>query len=385
MTKKLNLLVLTVLIILSFSACGGGSADAVTARVAPDGSGDYESLEAAVEAVPAGSTINLDPGVYRLDQALTIDKSLHLVGAGMDETEIVSEAEGYVLRFNGGRSFSAEGITFRHEGELEADVVVVQTGEVEFTDCRFTGSVYVVGVAVHAGLRFQGRVSGTVRDCVAEENGSTGILVEKGADPLLEGNLCTNNSSAGIAYYNTGGGQARDNECNQNDETGILVAGEAQPVLEENVCRENQAYGIAYAQQGAGEARGNECTANAKSGIYVGEEAQPTLVENVCTENAESGIAYLDNAGGVARENECSMNQGGIGLGGNAQPTLERNICRDNEVAGITFSAESGGVARENECTGNDVGILVVRTANPELEDNNSYDNAEEDIVDMRY
>jgi parallel beta-helix repeat protein len=372
---------------LVLQACGPSSSTALepmSVRVGPDGSGDYRSLEAAVEAVSEGSTINLDAGVYRLAEPLEIRKPLRLVGAGMDETEIVSDAGEYVVLFSSAGTLTAEGTTFRHQGEAPADVmVVVQEGQVDLTRCRFTGAVQVEDVAVHAGLRFQGDVTGTVRNCEAVTNKGVGVLVEGQADLILEENVCTGNESAGIGYYGSGGGEARRNDCSENS-IGILVVGEAQPTLEENTCRNNEHYGIAYLRRGGGVARRNECSENGLSGILVDEQAEPVLEENVCSSNEESGIAYTGSAGGVARRNECSNNQGGIGVGGQARPTLEENVCVDNEVAGIAYAGTSGGVARGNECSRNDVGIFVSQTASPDLVENNCRDNVEEDIIDRR-
>ena len=116
------------------------ASESATVRVAPDGSGDFANLEAAIDAVPAGATIMLGPGSYHLAQALDIIKALTLAGAGMDETVIVSEAEDYAVSFSGPGRFAAEDITFRHEGEALADVVVVRGGEIAFARCRFIGA-----------------------------------------------------------------------------------------------------------------------------------------------------------------------------------------------------------------------------------------------------
>ena len=307
----------------------------VTVRVAPDGSADYLSLEMAVDAVPTGSIIILEPGTYRLTRPLDIRKTLSLVGAGMDQTEIVSEAKGYVVRFSGHGSFTADDITFRHQGTAVADVVVVEGGGIAFARCRFTGAVYKWGKD-GAGLRLQGSTSGVLQDCVAVENDAAGILVEDQAQPTLQGNVCTDNEYYGIDYEGNAGGTARQNECSGN-EMGILVGG----------------------------------------------QARPTLEGNVCTDNEIVGIGYFNNAGGVARQNECSGNKEGILVGDQARPTLEGNVCTDNGL-GIGYGGNAGGVARQNECSGNKVGIVVDETADPDLVDNDCHDNAEEDIRDLR-
>ncbi len=347
-----------------------------TLHLKADGSGDYATLEEAVQYASPGDTITLEHGVYRLTESLDIHQSLHLVGEGAEQTEIVSAGEGYVVGIDGTGSFVAKDITFRHEGGAEADVVIARGGNVTFTRCHFTGAVYVEGEGRKGvGLRLQGNTTGVVQDCIAVENATMGILVEEQSQPTLERNVCTNNTLVGIAYSNDAGGAARQNRCSGNL-MGIYVDNRAQPTLEENVCADNEKSGIAYRGNASGLARQNESSRNGQEGIYVGEQARPTLEGNVCTNNAEAGITYWDNAGGVARQNKCQENRRGIYVDELASPTLEENICTDNENSGITFAGAASGVARHNECSRNGLaGIYADGQARPTLESNVCTDN----------
>jgi parallel beta-helix repeat protein len=309
-----------------------------TFRLEPDGSGDYATLEEAVRRAPEGAIIELGPGLFRLETRLYVRKSLHLVGAGMDQTEIVSEAEGHVVRFSGGGPFTVEDITFRHEGGALASVVVVQGGDVVFTRCRFAGAFSGAGEYDRAGLWLRDQTNGTVSDCVAEENDDIGIYVSGLALPTLERNLCMTNTVAGIAYWGYAGGVLRQNECVGN-----------------------------------------------YFGIAVGRKAQPAVEENICNDNEAAGILFIQDAGGIVRQNECLRNETGISITDQAQPTLEGNTCNENKADGIGYDDQSGGVARENECVGNGIaGIAVKVTANPSLMGNDCYDNGGEDIEYLR-
>jgi parallel beta-helix repeat protein len=207
--------------------------------VEADGSGDYPTLEEALEEAPEEAFIFLGPGTYRLEQRLDVSEPLRLVGAGMDQTEIVSEAAGYVVRFSGDGPFAVEDITFRHEGGAVADVVIVRGGKVAFARCRFTGAVRA-GQEVKAGLRLRESTVGVVQDCVAEENDGFGIAVEDEARPTVERNLCWENEQSGLLYSDGAGGEARQNECSENGYHGISVNDQAEPTLEGNVCTDNE-------------------------------------------------------------------------------------------------------------------------------------------------
>jgi len=307
-------------------------------HVEADGNGDYATLEEAVGSAPEGVPITLGAGIFHLGEPLDIRRPITLVGAGMDETEVVSEAEEYTVRFTGDGPFVVEGITFRHEGRKVASVVVARGGEVSFTRCRFTGAVYDEADDVGgAGLRLEGSTGGVVQACKLEKN-LVGIFLLDRAEPTLEGNTITDNEGAGIIYWDNAGGVARGNECSWN-----------------------------------------------LSGIMVGWRAYPTLEENTCMDNEYYGILFSDRSNGTARHNDCSGNgEGGIAVAGQAQPTLEENVCKDNNLVGIYYADDTGGVAQGNECSGNWVGIYVEEAANPDLVDNDCHDNSEADVLDKR-
>jgi parallel beta-helix repeat protein len=356
------------------------SAAPVTVSVAPDGSADFPTLAAAVDAVPAGSTIVLDAGTYRLAQALEIDKSLRLSGAGVDQTLVVGEGAGCVVLFKGPGSFAVEDVTFRYEATGWGSVVVVDDGDLEFKRCRFTGGVRSgEEQGGGTGLWLSGATTGRVEDCVMEGNQLHGIEVSDQSEPTLEGNICSGNEQNGIVYFEEAGGLASENECTGNGLHGIAVHAQAQPTLEQNVCSENEEAGIAFFEDAGGSARQNECTGNGVTGIRVGERAQPTLQGNICSENEKGGIVYFVDAGGLARQNECAGNGlTGILVQGQAAPTLEENVCSENGESGIAYLEDAGGLARRNESTGNGLnGIGVQGQAAPTLEENVCTENVQ--------
>jgi parallel beta-helix repeat protein len=295
-TRYRTVLLIGLLCMIVLSACGTSQTVIQTPTVDPpsseisvavDGSGDYPTLEMAVAAVQPGGTITLGPGEYRLIVGLEINKSMTLVGAGMNDTEIVSGAPGHVVKFLGSGSFTAKGITFRHDGKQAADVVVIRQGRGDFSNCRFTGAVYEEGEGNRAGLRFKGSSRGMVVDSVMSENDNSGILVEQQAQPELRRNICSDNVMVGIGYMDVARGVASENECTGNA-IGIGLAVEARPRLEMNRCNDNE-YGIAYLENSGGESYGNECLRN-KIGIAVGGSSTVQLGENDCRDNSEEDI-----------------------------------------------------------------------------------------------
>jgi ABC-type transport system substrate-binding protein len=78
-----------------------------TIRVEADGSGDYPTLQDALNNAPEGAMILLGAGTHRVEELIMVggepyvSRSVHLVGAGVDDTEIVGHAVAHVLRFEG--------------------------------------------------------------------------------------------------------------------------------------------------------------------------------------------------------------------------------------------------------------------------------------------
>lgn len=301
--------------------------------VAFDGSGDVRTVEDALQIAPPGATLRLKAGIHRLRQPLTLQHPITLLGEGMVNTLLVCDGEGYVVRYVGEGPFHACDLTFAHQSDRWADVVVVEQGEVSLLRCRFTGGVRDSEAEQGgSGLCLLGEVRGTVAECEALENRANGILIIGRAQATLWNNTCSQNKNAGIIYCSCTSGHIRNNICTDNQSYGIYVAKHAQPTLERNICLRNPQAGVAYFGSSGGCAHSNTCAENG-IGIAVDEYAQPTLSKNICSRNKNAGIAYFECSAGHAQDNICSNNQYyGIYITDYAQPTLRRNICQGNSL-----------------------------------------------------
>ena len=206
---------------------------ALSCVVAPDGSGDFRSLEEAVSKAQPGATLYLKAGIHRLAHPLALDKPLTLIGEGMETTQIVCDGEGSVVSFSGDGLFSASDLAFVHEGiRWGGDAVRANRGEVRLYRCLFTGGVWdEANQRGGDGLWLYGTVRGYVEACWATGNQLAGIRLSGQAQPTLEGNTCRENKGAGIAYFGSAAGAARQNTCAGNEKHGIYVGEQSQPTL----------------------------------------------------------------------------------------------------------------------------------------------------------
>ncbi len=354
-----------------------------TITINPEGTGDYATLAAAIAAAPSNSVLNLAAGTYTLDAPLEVDKPLNLKGAGIEQTFIVSAAPEAVLRYSGDGLFQAQGITFRHEGAAEADVVFATQGEVRFEDCYFTGAVSVENGTPRAGLRLAGAVTGLVQRCVAANNNFDGFRLTEQAQVNLVDNISRDNAQHGINIRDTSGGEIRGNQCSGNKNSGIAVTDEAAPTVVENILRANGETGLIYRLNAGGVARLNTCEENTLHGISVSGNAAPTLEDNILRLNEETGLVYFGTSSGVARRNQCTENGlHGIGTNEQSRPTLEQNTCTNNRQVGMRLAGESAPKVIDNTITSNALsGIVVTGSAAPEITGNNCSDNKESGLA----
>jgi parallel beta-helix repeat protein len=444
MMKKVLSAIIFIGILLITLACLGGAATEQAALpteergiyMAADGSGVYINLETAIEKVEPGATLELDAGTYQLTKRLVIEKPITLIGSGRDET-IITFSTDAVINFKANGLFKLEDITVKYEGTTPGNVVVVDRGKIDFSNCRLTGAVESTEGQT-AGLFVTGNTTGVVRNCIIDNNSLAGIFLAGESNLRLEENDCSNNG-VGIGFRENAGGQALNNTCNNNQLTGfyllsdgeitlkdnecsrngtegdasggIMVRGTTSPTLDGNTCTDNPFTGILYGDTSGGEAVNNKCSQNGFSGIFLEAEAAPVLEGNTCNQNGTvelgAGIVYFQQSGGVASKNVTSRNNmAGIFVGADAAPELNENDCSENTDYGIFYRGGRGSATKnqctsngkvgiavtqdgtplleENICTKNQGGIYVEASANPELVNNDLYENSQDDLVDLR-
>ncbi|WP_250035668.1 pectinesterase family protein [Paractinoplanes maris] len=150
-----------------------------TATVAKDGTGQYSTVQAAVDAVPAGNTtrrvITIKPGTYREIVTVPSTKpyvSLQGLGTAAGQTVIVnnhSSAGGYgtsgsATAFLDGHDFAATNLTFSNDyGEgSQAVAVNLNADRSVFTNVRFLGNQDTLLVNANRSYVRNSYVEGTV-------------------------------------------------------------------------------------------------------------------------------------------------------------------------------------------------------------------------------
>lgn len=400
--------------VLTCGACAGNKkasaqAPPKTLRIDAPSGDDYSALSAALAKVASGGTVELGAGVYDLgDHALTVkQKSVRLVGAGREKTELQSTAGKCLLEFYGPGKLSTENLGFRHIGSLPGSAVLVQDAQVSIQSCRFRGA-QPKGTWYYASLYLKGHTTGVVLDCTVSD-GSAGIDVDGTSQVTVQDNVCSNCLLDGIGFVSKAGGEASGNKCNGNKvgiaaqtsgrlsisgnvctgntDSGMWLYGRTTALVEENRCSNNHSSGIWIGGNAKPRVTGCVCTLD-EDGIDVLGSAQPRIVGNTCDSNRAVGLGCWGHTGGRVVDNQCNRNggpnEGGICIGGHANVYVSANSCEYNRNYGILFRDSARGVVAANYCSQSSYGILVDSPSRPTLKHNTCEYNRIQDIYNWR-
>ncbi len=269
----------------------------------------------AVQTARDGAVLELGEGDYRLGNGLEIKRSITLQGAGRTKTRVVSGDEIFVVKFDASGAFTAQDLSFEHDGKSKSDVVVIENGSFSFERCQFSGGVRnpEKDATTGDGLWVRGNAKGRVSQSVFSGNGLHGLEVQGTAKLTLQGNIFERNTEDGLVFFDDSGGTVMGNTSRQNGLHGISVAEQAKPTLENNLFERNTELGMRYSGTASGTASGNIARKNGLSGIAVNDSARPTLEGNQLLENASYGLY----------------------IAANARPTLDKNVLSENALGNL--------------------------------------------------
>ena len=346
-------------------------------RINADGTGDYPDIYSAVEAAIPGAAIFLSAGRYRLSKKmLVIQKSIQLIGEGMDATEIyydgletglIGVAGPSLVSFGGeagADTFLIEGITFQNY-TTQATNIVSAYDSIYVNDCRFIGGRTLTTGGVNYvqgdGLQIQ---DGIIRNSEANNNEGIGFFVSFNESSALFNNLCDNNK-VGIEFWDANG-TIDGNQCNNNKVAGIVLLENSKAELTNNLLTGNGGYGVGIMGTTTGTVTRNTFTNN-ESGLYLAENADLRIYENELSKN-KFGMVFTDDSTGTIENNSLDSNEIGIVVMKTAHPTINGNTLSNNSSYGIYFIDNSYGYATANKCINNKSNIQLEGNADPTID-----------------
>jgi hypothetical protein len=254
-------------------AAGAGEAESFrTLVVAQDGSGQFTSIQAAVDAAAKGDTIRIKAGAYREDVTIHSKEKLRLIGDGMDQVTILGRERVGVFHIGkwpyGASDIDISGLTINEHG---GHAMGMFNGRgIVLRDVRINGMVF--GQQVR-DVR--------IEHCVIGGSETTGVqLVDSHA--VLVGNVIHDNDH-GVTVAGKSDVRLERNVITRSLFEGVVVMDKARAVLVSNTIVKNGG-GIGFWGASQGEATGNIVGFN-KVGFVVAPSSQAKLSYNALYSN----------------------------------------------------------------------------------------------------
>jgi len=245
-----------------------------TIVVALDGTGDFTSIQDAVDVAKKGDTVFLRPGAYPQDLTIHSKEKIKLVGAGTDQVTLLGHGELVgVLHVGkwpyGATNIEISGLTINEHGGYALGI--------------FNGK----GITLR-GLHVKGMLFGQqvkdvwIEDCVIGGSETTGVQFTD-SQAVLVGNFIHDNDH------------------------GVNVAGKSEVRLERNVI-----------------------TRSLFEAVVVNDRAKAVLVSNTLVKNG-GGAAFLGFSQSEVSGNVISLNKVGFLFGGFGQAETSFNALSNSE------------------------------------------------------
>lgn len=241
-----------------------GAGDLVT--VGSSGNSDFATVQEAIQAVPAGSTVEIRPGTYL--GRVVVDKNIRLVGAGA----------GTVLRAQGSSQSWPDDSTDDSSAVIEirnVSGVVIENLSLSGPEdgVKILGSADITVRNVDAsgngddGIDVRGSTGVTISGTFSD-NGDTGILVREGStEVVIESSQTTRNVENGVRLRESSDCSVISSNASDNGDDGLLIRDSSGIRVTDSSANDNLGYGIRVRNSPATILEGNQTTNNREGDI----------------------------------------------------------------------------------------------------------------------
>ena len=233
-----------------------------TLVVALDGTGDYVSLQAAVDAAKKGDTVFVKAGLYPQDVTIHSKEKIKFVGAGMDQVTIL------------GRNIVVGAL---HVGKWPYGATDVEISDMTINDQGghavglFNGQGIVLRRVKINGLLFSQQVHNVrIEDCVIGGSETTGVQFAD-SEAVLFGNFIHDNDH-GVSIAGKSNVRLERNVITRSLFEAVVVSDRARAVLMSNTLVKNGG-GAAFLGQSQSDVSGNVVGLN-RTGFVIAPSSQ---------------------------------------------------------------------------------------------------------------
>ena len=299
---------------------GSAIADSTELTVNDDGSGDYETIQAAVDEAESGDTITVKSGTYR--ETVRVKKTVNVEGQG---SPVIEAPE------------SVTDVSIPERGDDLSPVVYVNNSDADVS-----------------GITINGRnesFSGT----------EIGLLYRNGDGTISENNVTnfmSTGQTIGVAVYGDSSATVANNSIKRYSRLGIGVLGDTGPREDPDVTIENNT--VTNVPKSGWAPNGIQIAWGATGKIHNNNVSANVLLDDDDWSSTGILLAATDNV--IIEGNSVYDNQIGVGLIGDVFYGSNVNV--------------SGTTIEGNEVYNNDKGVTVgSNTTGTDIVDNRVYDN----------
>lgn len=214
--------------------------------VAQDGSGDFTTIQEAIDRADYNARIRIKEGTYY--ENLTLKGFVNLEGAGIGKTVVMADPSApAVMALNLG-SGRLSRMSFQFRDSSDFPVLMARYASFVINSCAFRNGRHGIDVAYHssitiresavvknteAGIRISGKCQGLISGSTLAFNGSDGIIVEDRSSPVIEKNTIRFNGRHGISIFDHSMPKVAGNYIYGNH-AGIVIRKESSPIVRNN-------------------------------------------------------------------------------------------------------------------------------------------------------
>lgn len=342
-----------------------GGVKGATIIVDCNGSGDYDSIQNALNAAGVGDMIFVWAGIY--DENIIIDKSVTLIGNGTIETILNGESNVAVVQITANQ-VKINGFTIQSNQIAKTGILLTNVNNCNISDNNCSNNIN--GIYIN-NSKNNIIVNNTFMNC------DNGIVIDNS-----ESNIIDNNTLISCGIYLTGHTLSQwnthdiydNNTVNgkpiyywKNINVGIIPSGAGQIIIAncQNITIEyqdlsNGSIGIMLGFSNNNIIRNNTCNLNNKFGIYLFNSKLNLMANNICNVNQWDALELITSKKNTIINNTCLKNNDGINLFDSNSNTIVDNTCNLNNDDGIWLAESNSNVIINNTCNfNNDDGIDI--------------------------
>ncbi len=199
-----------------------------------------KTIGGAVGKATDGDTITVAAGTYT--ETNTLNKSLIITGAGIDQTVVDGNASGTIFTIDLGKTVSISGMTLKN-GSSGVGGAINSSGNTTLSKIKFTGNNSGAGGAIYI---YDGLL--TLKNSIVDGNtggsGSAAIWLDSAGELSVESSTVSNNNAQGLHLQSTKAATLTNVTVSGNSYEGIATTNGMNVDIQFSTIANNALYGI---------------------------------------------------------------------------------------------------------------------------------------------